>query len=48
MLVFEDSVALSEHYIIVHKQRKEARLEFGFVGDSDEEEKKRARLHVQE
>jgi hypothetical protein len=30
MLVFEDSVALSEHYIIVHKQQKEARLEFGF------------------
>lgn len=39
MLVFEDSVTLSEHYMLIHKQRREAKLEFGFQGDSDEEEK---------
>ena len=46
MLVFEDAVTLSEHYLVTHKVRKEAKLQFGFQGDSDEEEKKRTRVHI--
>ena len=46
MLVFEESVKLSEHSWQVHKRKLETRVEFGFQGDSDEEEKKAKRVYV--
>lgn len=44
MLVFEESVHLSEHSWKAHNTRLQ--VQFGFQGDSDEEEKKVKRIHV--
>jgi hypothetical protein len=37
MLIFEDGLSLSEHSWVVHRERRETKLEFGFQGDSDDE-----------
>ena len=38
MLCFEDGVQLSEHYMVVHGEVRETKLDMGFRGhDSDEE-----------
>jgi len=46
MLVFDEGIQLSQHCWNVHRERKETKLEFGFQGDSDEEEKKQKRIHI--
>lgn len=45
-LVFEDTAQLSHHYLVVHKEKREVRVEFGFSDEEDnnnddEEEKKK-------
>lgn len=41
MLVFEDNIVLTEHYTIVHNQKRETKVVFGFsIRDDDKEEKK--------
>lgn len=46
MLVFEDGVMLSEHYAVVHREKKQTKVAFGFNGDySSEEERPRRKTH---
>lgn len=37
-LAFEDSVQLSEHYLRIHNQVREAKVEFGFQMHDDEDD----------
>jgi len=46
MLVFEEGVHLSEHSWKFHNVKMETKLEFGFQGDSDEEDRKVKRMHA--
>lgn len=48
MLVFEDGVQLSEHYLVVHNERRQTKVEFGFQGDSDDEGKRKKKVFYTE
>ena len=46
MLVFEDGVVLTEHYAIIHREKRTTQVVFGFSLREDDEEETKISPHI--